>query len=341
MKQKAVLVVGAGGLGCPALSYLAAAGVGTIGICDDDQVEISNLHRQVLFTPGDAGRPKVNVAVERLAAQNPFIRLIAHPDRMTAANVEACVKDYDVVLDCTDNFASKFMLHDACFLAGVPLVQAAIYQFEGQLQVFRPRADAGCLRCLWPTEPAEGCVGTCADVGVIGVVPGVIGAMQACEAIKVLLDLPGVADRETVLMDLASIRMNRIQRLKNADCPLCGATPKIHSIDPEPEVRQLSDDWELDLATLPADRIRQFEIVDIRSPMEREGNPEWILKLRHVPANDFEGFLQLEITRDYLLVCAHGIRSRFVTSRLRASGRTRFYSLRQGIESLEPLLSPR
>ncbi|HZH97503.1 MAG TPA: ThiF family adenylyltransferase, partial [Fimbriimonadaceae bacterium] len=186
LKAARVLVVGAGGLGSSALLYLAASGVGKIGISEDDVLSPSNLHRQVLYNWADVGKPKAALAARRLLALNPFVTAEVHA-RITTDNALAIFQDYDLVLDCTDNFRSKFLLSDAAVAARKPLVQASIYQYEGQLHVYDPKVNSPCLRCTWPEIPAEDCVGSCAEVGVMGVLPGVFGALQASEAIKLIL----------------------------------------------------------------------------------------------------------------------------------------------------------
>jgi molybdopterin/thiamine biosynthesis adenylyltransferase/molybdopterin synthase catalytic subunit/rhodanese-related sulfurtransferase len=338
LKRSRVLVVGAGGLGCPALQYLAAAGVGFIGICDDDRIDRSNLHRQILFNYNDVDRLKVDVAAERLRTQNPFIEVEPIAERVGVENVEGLVAGYDIVIDGTDNFKTKFLLHDACFMAGIPLVHAAIYQFEGQLQVFRPTAGTGCLRCLWPIVPEEGCVGACAEVGVLGAVPGVIGGMQATETLKILLGLPGVSDDVTLLIDLASCRTDRVTRPRDPNCPLCGETPQIQQIETAHYSPDITEPWVVDLAESRELRLQQFEIVDVRSLAERADNPDWMLNLRHLTATDIEPFKALDPARDYLLACSRGSRCRYLAAQLRATGCENFYFLRQGIEALEEFL---
>ncbi len=332
LKSARVVVIGAGGLGCPALHYLAAAGIGSLSIWDGDSVDASNLHRQVLFDYAAVGRNKAEAAAERLRAQNPFITIEAHPLRVQAAQLATALADASVVLDCTDNFESKFLIHDACRRAAVPLVQAAIYQFEGQLQVFTPGTDAGCMRCLWPEAPEDGCVGTCADVGVLGVVPGVLGTLQAAETLKLLLGLPEICDRDTLLVDLLRGSTQRLSRPRNPNCPLCG-----HSEPPPPPAA--TTDWLVDATALSPATLARYEVIDIRNADERVGNPPWILRLRHMPFPDFAPFLQLAPDRTYLLACAHGIRSRALASRLHRAGHPNFASLRQGVDALAPLLA--
>ncbi|MDA0577780.1 MAG: ThiF family adenylyltransferase, partial [Verrucomicrobia bacterium] len=297
--------------------------------CDGDHVEASNLHRQTLYDYADVGRSKAEVAAEKLRAQNPFITVVAEPAHWEAASTLA--RDTDVVLDCTDNFAAKFSIHDACQRAGVPLVMAALYQFEGQLHVFRPGSGAGCLRCIWPDTPEDGCVGTCADVGVLGVVPGVLGTLQATEALKLMLGLSGVSDRDTVLLDLLTLDLRRVARDRHPDCPLCGRGQARVSV-------RAASDWLVDARELKASDLPQWRVVDIRGFDERAGDPDWVQALPHVVWTDLNAFARLDPESRYLLACAHGVRSRHVVASLREAGYANFYSLRQGIEALARLL---
>ncbi len=229
LRRSAVLVVGAGGLGAPALSYLASAGVGRLGICDFDRLEASNLHRQPIYSLRDAGRPKAELAARRLGELNPFVEVCVIPRRLTAGNAGELLSGWDMVLDCSDNFSTKFMLHDQARAWGIPLVLASIYQFDGQLMSFVPGREAGCLRCLWPEEPPAECVGSCAEVGVLGPVPGVFGCLQAMEALKLLLGLPDTLAERMLLLDLRSYRTRNLRRSRRPDCLLCGEGDEITS----------------------------------------------------------------------------------------------------------------
>lgn len=332
LRSARVLVVGAGGLGCPALLYLAAAGVGHLTVCDGDPVEASNLHRQVAYAYADIGRPKAAAIAERLRAQNPFVGVesVAYP--LVPGDALERIRGHDLVLDCTDNFAAKFLLHDACWLLDVPLVQASIYQFDGQLTVYRRAAAAGCLRCLFPEQPEEGCTGTCADVGVLGVVPGVLGALQAAEALSLLLAGTCAAERATLFFDLRSGRSTQVARPRNPHCPLCGETPVLCGIDPARYAAEPA--WTLDLAAL-GDRLEErYTIVDVRSPDEHAAGPDQVRALRNVPAREIDALAALTTDMPLLLVCARGVRSRQAADELRRRGRTDVYSLRQGVDAL-------
>ena len=205
-----MLVVGCGGLGCPVLQYLAAAGVGTLGLLDFDTVDDSNLQRQVLYATADVGRPKAVVAAEKLHAQNPFIALQPHQELLSAANALALFAGYDLVVDCSDNFATRYLVNDACVVLGKPLVFGAIFKFEGQVSVFNYQ-NGPTYRCLYPAPPAPGEAPSCAEIGVLGVLPGLIGTMQANEALKIILEIGEVLSGRLLLVDALSMRFQTIR----------------------------------------------------------------------------------------------------------------------------------
>lgn len=224
-----VLVVGAGGLGSPVLMYLAAAGVGTIGVIDDDVVSLSNLQRQIVHTTPDVGRPKVESAAEHLAALNPDCRVVSLAERLNPENALQIIGDYDIVADGSDNFETRFLVNDACYLAGVPLIFTAIGQFEGQLSTFKAHARANksddafpCYRCLFPERPPEGTVPSCAEAGVIGALPGVMGALQGMEIIKEIVGIGQSMAGRLLIYDALATRMRSINLHPDPACPLCG-----------------------------------------------------------------------------------------------------------------------
>ncbi|MEQ8345490.1 MAG: molybdopterin-synthase adenylyltransferase MoeB [Sneathiellaceae bacterium] len=219
-----VLVVGAGGLGSPLALYLAAAGIGTIGLVDDDVVALSNLQRQILHDMAGIGRRKTASGAARIAALNPDVRVIAHDERLTAANVAGLVGGYDLVADGSDNFATRFLLNDACYRAGRTLVSAAIQQFDGQLSTFKPHqgADLPCYRCLHPEQPPEELDAACVEAGVLGALAGVMGSLQATEILKEVLQVgTGLAGR-LLLYDAMNAEFRTIRLRRNPACPLCG-----------------------------------------------------------------------------------------------------------------------
>lgn len=215
-----VLVVGAGGLGAPVIQYLAAAGVGTLGIVDDDVVERSNLQRQVIHADADVGRPKVDSAADFVAALNPDVTLEPHERRMTSDNAAELIADYDLVVDGSDNFPTRYLLNDGCRFAGVPLINGAIYRFEGQVTTLVP--DGPCYRCLFPEAPAPGTVPDCATTGVLGVLPGTVGCLQATEAVKLLADIGEPLVGTLLSYDAMALSTERVPYQRSSDCPVCG-----------------------------------------------------------------------------------------------------------------------
>ncbi|MHA1537383.1 MAG: HesA/MoeB/ThiF family protein [Alphaproteobacteria bacterium] len=224
-----VLVVGAGGLGSPLLLYLAAAGIGTIGVIDDDAVELSNLQRQIVHATSQIGAPKVRSAARAVAAVNPEIELVAIAERITAANAERIIAGYDIVADGSDNFATRYLLNDACYLAQTPLVSAALLRFEGQLSTFKAYlgGDNPCYRCIFPEPPPAGTVPRCEEAGIFGAVAGILGSMQAAEVLKELLELGDSLSGRLLLYDALAPSMRPITVKPDPGCALCGKTPGI------------------------------------------------------------------------------------------------------------------
>jgi len=323
-----VLVVGAGGLGVPVLQYLAAAGVGRIGIVDGDVVEASNLHRQPLYGIADVGRPKAAVAAERLHALNRDVRIATHEAKATAENIDALLKNYDLVVECTDNFRAKFLVSDAVVRALKPAVFASVHQYEGQVQVYRPLPHWPCLRCLWPEAPRDGIVGNCAEAGVLGPVPATLGAMQAMQVLKRLLGLDAGEAPALVTVDLLSLETRRLVARRNPECD--------HD-DPGAlaQAPAAAGPIELEFATLAEAFESGLELVDIRETWERMHDPPGLQIPTHLPLSALvNGYLQFPTEGRYLIVCAHGVRSLSVTEQLRTQGLTEVYSLRGGLAAL-------
>jgi len=220
--DSAVLVVGAGGLGAPVIQYLAAAGVGHLTIVDDDVVERSNLQRQVLHREADVGTPKVESAARYVAALNPDVTVDPVETRVDADNADTLVADHDVVVDCSDNFPTRFLLNDACHLADTPLVHGAVYRFEGQALTITPAAGP-CYRCLFPEAPPPGTVPDCAEAGVLGAVPGLVGAIQATETLKLLVDAGDALTGRLLVVDALGLEVETVPVAADPDCPVCGA----------------------------------------------------------------------------------------------------------------------
>ncbi|WP_128477446.1 SAMP-activating enzyme E1 [Halorussus pelagicus] len=225
----AVLVIGAGGLGAPAIQYLAAAGVGTLGVADDDEVELSNLQRQIIHGNDDVGRPKVESAADFVADQNPDVDVQTHEVRVEPESVEELIAEYDFVVDATDNFRTRYLVNDACTLSGTPFSHGAIYKFEGQVTTFT--TEGPCYRCLFPEAPPEGMVADCASTGVLGVLPGTLGCIQATETIKYLLcesgglDTGELLDGRMVFYDAMDMTFEEVEFRQNPECPVCGDDP--------------------------------------------------------------------------------------------------------------------
>lgn len=229
-----VLLIGAGGLGSPAALYLAAAGVGTIGLVDGDVVDISNLQRQIAHHTADIGRPKTESAAQSLRAINPDVSVIGHQLVLTSANALEIIAGYDVVLNCSDNFPTRYLANDACVFLGKPLVEGSILQFEGQLGVYYPAGGGPCYRCLFPAPPPPGEVPSCAQAGVLGVLPGIIGTMQALEAIKLLLGIGQPLIGRLLIFDGLEFETTVVTIRRDPACPVCGEQPTVtHLIDYE------------------------------------------------------------------------------------------------------------
>jgi adenylyltransferase/sulfurtransferase len=231
-----VLVVGAGGLGSPLLLYLASAGVGTLGIIDDDVVDLSNLQRQVLHTTDRIGRPKVESAAEAIRAINPDINVVLHRERLTKANVMALIADYDIIADGSDNFATRFLVNDACYLGGRTLVSGALLRFEGQLATFKAHEHGAdgthspCYRCIFPAPPPSGLIPTCSEGGVLGSVAGTIGTMQATEIIKEIIGVGESLAGSLLIMDALTATFRKVRVKPDPACDLCGAQATIRDL---------------------------------------------------------------------------------------------------------------
>lgn len=223
LKKAKVLVIGAGGLGSPALLYLAAAGVGIIGVVDDDEVDNSNLQRQVIHQDAGIGMPKVHSAAAAMRAQNPFVEVRPYNRRLIADEAETLIADYDLVLDGTDNFDTRYLVNAACVALGKPLISGALTQWEGQVSVFDPAQDAPCYQCIFPEAPAPGLSPSCAEAGVIGPLPGVIGSIMAMEAVKIIAGAGAVLRGEMLIYDGLYGETRKIGLKRRADCPCCGS----------------------------------------------------------------------------------------------------------------------
>jgi len=334
LRAASVLVVGAGGLGVPVLQYLAGAGVGRIGIVDGDRLEPSNLHRQTWYALADCGRDKATLAAERVRALNPEVRVDSHVLRLDAGNAEGLVRGYDLVLDCSDNFSTKFLLNDIALRARKPVLFASVYQYEGQLQLVAGDDASPCLRCVWPEATRDGLVGNCAEAGVLGPVPGVFGSLQALEALKYLLGLPGLAADEMLIFDLVTLSAQRLRARRAADCAAHRAGGRAAAAA-APAGTALASGLEVEYATLAQATRDGFTLIDVREGRERDAEPLPGASL-HLPMNKLlSGAAELDLDTRYLLVCATGKRSTAAADLLRSQGLRECRSLRGGLRALK------
>ena len=333
LRRASVLVVGCGGLGVPVMTYLAAAGVGRIGLVDGDRLEASNLHRQTLYSLADVGKPKVELAQARLRALNPEVGIDTHALRLDAAAAPGIIERYSLVIDCSDNFATKFMLNDACVHQRRPVIFSSVYQYEGQLQVVRPERGGACLRCVWPEATRDGLVGNCAEAGVLGPVPGTFGTLQALEALKLLLDLPGQLADELLMLDLLSLAITRVRTRRAPDCP--DHARRTAAIGAASAAPAYTTSVELSFDPLERALAAGFQVIDIREPHEVASLATPCANARHLPiAQLLHGGPAMATTAKYLLVCASGRRSLAAAHELRSRGYPQVFSLRGGIAAL-------
>ena len=330
LKAARVLVVGCGGLGCPVLQYLAAAGVGTLGLLDSDTVDETNLHRQVLFGSADVGQPKALVAAARLRALNPFIEIAPHQLHLGAGNALALLAGYDVVVDCTDNFATRYLVNDACVLLGKPLVFGAIFKFDGQVTVFNYR-EGPTYRCLYPEPPAPGEAPSCAEIGVLGVLPGLVGTLQATETLKIITGLGEVLSGRLLVIDTLGMRFQTLRfaavpanRALTALLPdyhaFCGEAPAPAAGAPEITAAELLA-WQASG--------RPLQLLDVREPHEHAARH---IGGRLVPLGQLAGALPgLRPDVPTVVHCASGVRSQRAAQLLLAHGFGEVYSLRGGL----------
>lgn len=337
LKAAKVLLVGTGGLGAPAALYLAAAGVGTLGIVDFDVVAESNLHRQVLFSQADVGRSKTAAAAERLKALNPRVNVVAHETRLDSTNALAILKDYDVVLDGTDNFPTRYLVNDACVLLGKPNVYASIFRFEGQASVF-DAARGPCYRCLVPKPPPPGLVPSCAEGGVLGVLPGIMGSIQASEAIKLVVGQGKPLVGRLLLFDALSMEFTELYLNKNPSCPMCG-TREIQALIDYEEFCGIRGEEEEPPEGVPtitpkalAERLakKNVVLVDVREPHELD--IARIPGAKLIPLGDIAARAsEIPQNEDVVLFCRSGVRSAKALALLQTLGFRRVQNLEGGI----------
>jgi sulfur-carrier protein adenylyltransferase/sulfurtransferase len=331
LSAASVLVVGAGGLGVPVLQYLAGAGVGRIGIVDGDQLEPSNLHRQTWYALADCGRAKAELAAERVRALNPAVRVEPHALRLDASNADSLSAGFDLVLDCSDNFTTKFLLNDLALRARKPVLFASVYQYEGQMQLVRGDDASTCLRCVWPEATRDGLVGNCAEAGVLGPVPGVLGSLQALEALKFLLNLRGLDANEILLFDLITLSTQRLRARRDPQC-------KAHASGgvTAPAAITGADSLEVEFASLADAVDAGYALIDVRDAREVIAEPLPVRAAQHLPTSKLlTGAALLDVDQRYLLVCVSGKRSAAAADLLRSQGLRECRSLRGGLKGLK------
>ena len=342
LKAARVLCVGAGGLGSPLAMYLAAAGVGTLGIVDFDVVDATNLHRQILHTTLDVGKSKLESARETLTALNPFVRIEEFPTALTSKNALEIIRNFDIVVDGTDNFPTRYLVNDACVLLGKPNVYGAIFRFEGQASVFWARRGP-CYRCLYPEPPPPGMVPSCAEGGVLGILPGLVGVIQATETIKLILGVGEPLIGRLLMVNTLKMQWRELKLKPDPACPACGDTPSIRElIDYEafcginrpahPTVTADEEDLEISCTELKArlDRGEPIVVIDVREPYEAE-----IAKIpcaRLIPLADLpDRCSELDPDAEIVLHCRSGVRSLKALRLLQSRGFRRLKNLRGGI----------
>jgi len=354
LKASSVLLIGAGGLGSPLALYLAAAGVGRLGIVDFDVVDETNLQRQVLHGTKDVGRPKLASARDRLLDLNPYITLDLHETLLTSENALDLIADYDVVADGTDNFPTRYLVNDASVLTGTPNAYASIFQFEGQVSVFGT-PDGPCYRCLYPEPPPPGLVPSCAEGGVLGILPGLVGTLQATEVIKLLLGIGEPLLGRLLLIDALSATFRTLKVRKNPDCPVCGTHPTVTELidyqafcgiptqgngtAPHGE----SVPGEMTVRELKARRDRNDApfILDVRKPFEAEIAQLGADQLIPVEAlAERLDEIQADRTREIVVHCRSGVRSARAVQMMRDAGFTRAVNLKGGILAWSEEIDP-
>jgi sulfur-carrier protein adenylyltransferase/sulfurtransferase len=352
LRRARVLVTGAGGLGSPVTLYLAAAGVGTLGIVEFDEVDLTNLQRQVLYATSDVGRPKIDAAVERLHGINPHVKIVPHAVRLTSANALEILRDYDVVVDGTDNFPTRYLLNDACVLLGKPFVYGSIFRFEGQVSVFDARTGP-CYRCIFREPPPPGLVPNCAEGGVLGVLPGIVGSVQALEVIKLIIGKGTSLVGRLALFDAMAFRWRELRLSRHAQCPMCGEAPSITGlIDYDEFCARGADEMnnpaagqtpEITVTELKQklDAGEDVYLLDVREPFEWDiaNLGEYgatLLPLGDVPDRVDE----IDRDRDLVVYCRSGSRSAGAVRFLRAQGFERVSNLKGGVKAWSEEIDP-
>jgi sulfur-carrier protein adenylyltransferase/sulfurtransferase len=357
LKAAKVLCVGTGGLGSPMALYLAASGIGTLGLVDFDVVDASNLQRQILHSTKDIGRKKLDSAEEKLKALNPALNVVKHETMLTSANALGILKDYDIVADGTDNFPTRYLVNDACVLTGKPNVYGSIFRFEGQASVFATR-EGPCYRCLYPEPPPPGLVPSCAEGGVLGILPGLVGVIQATEVIKLILGKGDSLVGRLLLVDALNMRFRELKLRKNPECPVCGPHPTVTKlIDYEqfcgiaPATQETAQEKNVkngipqitvkDLkARLDASQAagEQVQLIDVREPFEAQ-----IAQIggKLIPKGDVPNRLsEIDRSREVVVHCKSGGRSQQIAEFLKQSGYEHVVNVAGGITAWSNEIDP-
>jgi adenylyltransferase/sulfurtransferase len=351
LKRASVLIVGVGGLGSPAAMYLAAAGIGRIGLVDSDVVNITNLQRQILHSTKSVGKSKVVSACETLERINPFVRIDTFEKRLTSENALETLREYDVAVDCSDNFPARYLINDTCVLLGKPDVYGSVFQFDGQLSVFCVKngnlEQGPCYRCLYPSPPPPGLVPDCAEGGVLGVLPGIIGSLQALETIKLILGKGEILRGKLLLFDAMKSEFRELKVRRRSDCPVCGDHPTIRELIPEevscgaePKDEAKRENHEITVEELNASlrRGKKVFLLDVREPYEYE-----ICNLGGylIPMNQLPDRLdELDPAHEMVVYCKKGIRSARTVKYLQEHGFSNVKNLVEGIDAWAQRVDP-
>jgi molybdopterin/thiamine biosynthesis adenylyltransferase/rhodanese-related sulfurtransferase len=341
IKATSVLCIGAGGLGSPIAMYLAAAGVGKIGIVDFDTVDYSNLQRQILHTDADVGHPKAESAKETIHGINPHCEVVLHNTRITSENALELIRPYDIVVDGTDNFPTRYLTNDACVLLKKPNVYGSIFRFEGQASVFAPHLGGPCYRCLYPEPPPPGMVPSCAEGGVLGVLPGIIGCIQATEILKLAIGKGSSLVGRLLLFNALDMKFRELKLRRDPECPVCGEHPTIKElidyemfcgIEPKPATANSDEVTVQDMKKALDDPKLGIKVIDVREPFEYE-----IARIEGVPLLPMsqlrQRFTELDPNQQYYLLCKVGARSHQAVEFLREQGFKYVKNVRYGLDA--------